>query len=185
MTSDVTPPSGVRVVVTAHDEEGTSIVHSDQIHEPFMPFGLGGSSFSIFDTRSSVPINNKGEPQYLQNTIPRPEPAGVTFCIANLAPHHSSPMHRTLSLDYCAVLSGEIVLELDGGEERTIKTGEVVVQQGANHVWHNRTDEVCRIVFVMVGAEKIKLSNGQELRETPIGNSSNSCLDSLEERVYA
>ncbi|KAI2781185.1 hypothetical protein F4815DRAFT_102812 [Daldinia loculata] len=175
MTSDVTPSPGVRVVVTAHDEEGTSIVHSDRIHQPFIPFGLGGSSFSIFDTRSSVPVNNQDEPQDLQNTIPRPEPAGVMFCIANMAPHYRSLMHRTSSLDYCAVLSGEIVLGLDGGEERTIKAGEMVVQQGVNHVWHNRTDEVCKIAFVMVGAEKVKLPNGQELGETLIENSSDAC----------
>ncbi|KAI1660717.1 hypothetical protein F4813DRAFT_262022 [Daldinia decipiens] len=158
-----TSSSDVRVVVTAHDEEGISIFQSDRTQQPFMPFGPGGSSFSTFDTRSSLPINNQDEPQDLQNMMPRPEPAGVTFCIANMAPQHSSPMHRTLSLDYCAVLSGEIVLELDGGEEKTIKAGEVVVQQGVNHVWHNRTDEVCKIVFVMVGAETVKLANGQEL----------------------
>ncbi|KAI0109830.1 hypothetical protein F4814DRAFT_424713 [Daldinia grandis] len=104
------------------------------MHQPFLAFGPGGSSFSIFGTRSPVTVNNQEDPQDLQNTIPRPVPEGVVFCITNMAPHHSSPMHHTLSLDYCAVLSGEIALGLDGGEERTIKAGEVVVQQGVNHV---------------------------------------------------
>ncbi|KAJ6480804.1 hypothetical protein C8R47DRAFT_1322424 [Mycena vitilis] len=64
-------------------------------------------------------------------------------------------MHRTLSVDYAVVLSGEIVLVLDGGEEKTVKAGEFMVQRGANHVWHNRTQAPCRIAVVMVGTEKI------------------------------
>ena len=72
-------------------------------------------------------------------------------------------MHRTQSLDYCAVMSGEIVLVLDGGEEKTIRAGEYVVQRGANHAWANRSQEVCRIMVVMIGAEKILREDGTEV----------------------
>ena len=75
-------------------------------------------------------------------------------------------MHRTLSLDYAAVISGEIVLRLDGGEEKTIRAGEFIVQKGVNHEWINRGSEVCRMMFVMVGAEKIVLGDGRVLEET-------------------
>ncbi|OTB13145.1 hypothetical protein K445DRAFT_304542 [Daldinia sp. EC12] len=129
-----------------------SAASSQRGGELHYPLGPGGSSFAIFDIRSSAPVNNQEEPKDLRNNITRPAPVDVTFCITIMAPHHSSPMHCSLSLDYCAVLSGEIVLELDGSEEKIIKAGEVVVQQGVNHAWHNRTDDVCRIAFVMVGA---------------------------------
>ncbi|KAI1101834.1 hypothetical protein F4804DRAFT_287768 [Jackrogersella minutella] len=158
--------SGTRVVVTTHNEDGTSVFHSDHEVEPFSPFGPSGSSFATFDVRSSVPVNNQEEPKELPKGLPRVPPTGVTFCVTNMAPRHSAPMHRTVTLDYAVVLSGEIVLGLDSGEEKTIKAGEFVVQQGVNHTWHNRTDEVCRVAFVMVGAEKVKLANGQELENT-------------------
>ena len=74
-------------------------------------------------------------------------------------------MHRTLSLDYAIVISGEIVIKLDSGEEKTVKAGEFIVQGGVNHQWINRTDETCRIGFVTVGAEKVKLADGTELDE--------------------
>lgn len=74
-------------------------------------------------------------------------------------------MHRTLSLDYCVVMNGEIVLVLDGGEERVVKAGEFIVQRGTTHSWINRTGEVCRIMFVMVGSEKVVLSDGRVLDE--------------------
>ena len=64
-------------------------------------------------------------------------------------------MHRTESLDHCIVLNGEIALLLDGGEEKTIRAGEFIIQQGTNHQWFNKAAEVCRIGFVMLGAEKI------------------------------
>ncbi len=75
-------------------------------------------------------------------------------------------MHRTLSLDYIAVISGEIVLSLDSGEETVVKAGEFIVQRGVNHSWINRTNEVCRIMVVMVAAEKVVLENGKVLEET-------------------
>ena len=78
-------------------------------------------------------------------------------------------MHRTLSQDYIVVLSGEIVLTLDGGEEKTMKAGEFIVQRGVNHSWSNRTEIPCRVMFVMVAAEQIVLGNGVGLEETAFG----------------
>ena len=75
-------------------------------------------------------------------------------------------MHRTLSCDYVAVMSGEIVLRLDGGEEKTVRAGEFIVQRGANHEWINRSDEVCRILVVGVASEKIVTEDGKVLEET-------------------
>ena len=72
-------------------------------------------------------------------------------------------MHRTLSVDYSVVLAGELVTLLDGGEEKTIKAGDIVVQRGTNHQLLNRSDTICRILVVMVGAEEIMLENGNKL----------------------
>lgn len=77
-------------------------------------------------------------------------------------------MHRTLSLDYIAVMSGEIVLRLDSGEEKVVKAGEYIVQKGVNHEWINRSDSVCRLMAVMVASQKIVLENGTSLEETVI-----------------
>jgi len=74
-------------------------------------------------------------------------------------------MHRTVSCDYAVVLNGEIVLGLDGGEEKTVRAGEFIIQGGGNHQWINRRDETCRMMFVTVSAEKIKLADGTVLEE--------------------
>ena len=78
-------------------------------------------------------------------------------------------MHRTLSVDYAVVLSGSIWITLDGGDETEIKTGDFILQRGANHLWENRGDVPCRVLFVMVGSDAVKLQDGTVLEETKIG----------------
>jgi quercetin dioxygenase-like cupin family protein len=162
-----TPLAAPRVVITAHSADGTSIFASDEQVTPFAPFGPAGSQFARFHSRLSVPVSNvTSPPAQLAQTLPRCAPNGVLFCTTDIPAGGRAPMHRTLSLDYAIVLSGEIVLRLDGGDERTVKAGEFIVQRGANHEWINRAAETCRIAVVMIGAEKIVLENGTALEET-------------------
>jgi hypothetical protein len=57
--------------------------------------------------------------------------------------------HRTETIDFGIVLSGEIVLLVDD-DETTVHQGEIVIQRGTNHGWVNRTDQTCRIAFVLI-----------------------------------
>ena len=62
-------------------------------------------------------------------------------------------MHRTRSLDYAIIMSGEIDMLLDDGEVH-LKAGDVVVQQATNHAWVNRGKEVCRIAFILMDGKE-------------------------------
>lgn len=158
-----------RLVNTTHTPDGTSVFSSDETIPPFQPFGPGTSAFHNFDMPQTLPANNAEpvSPSTFANTFPRCAPGGAYFGLTDIPPNYSAPMHRTLSLDYAVVLSGEIVCVLDGGEEKTISQGEFIIQRGTNHQWINRSaTEVARILFVMVGAEKVVLEDGRELEET-------------------
>ncbi len=73
---------------------------------------------------------------------------------ANIVENARHPfMHRTNSLDYTVVLSGEIYMMMDE-EEYLLKAGDTVVQQGTNHAWSNRGTEPCLIAFVLIDAVK-------------------------------
>ncbi|SPJ70831.1 uncharacterized protein FTOL_00559 [Fusarium torulosum] len=154
------------VVRTTHSEDGISIFAPETHVEPFQPFGPHGSGFNIFDVRQSVPVNNTDTTQSFANSLPRCPPKGALFCMTQIQPGGKAPMHRTKSLDYAVVLSGEIVLGLDGGEEKTVRQGQIIVQQGVNHSWENRGEVTCQIIFVMIGAETITLEDGMALEET-------------------
>jgi quercetin dioxygenase-like cupin family protein len=62
-------------------------------------------------------------------------------------------VHRTDSIDYAVVLSGEIDMELEKGEEVHLKAGDVLVQRGTVHNWVNRSKAPCVIAFVLVDAK--------------------------------
>jgi mannose-6-phosphate isomerase-like protein (cupin superfamily) len=69
-----------------------------------------------------------------------------------LAPRHPF-MHRTRSIDYAVIMSGEIDMLLDDTEVH-FKAGDVLVQQGTNHAWVNRGTETCRIAFILIDAQE-------------------------------
>ena len=70
-----------------------------------------------------------------------------------LEPDHPG-MHTTDTVDFVVVLSGEVVLELDNGEETQLRAGDTVVQNGTRHAWHNRSDEPCVMAVALVGARR-------------------------------
>ncbi len=97
------------------------------------------------------------EPTQRRLTVP-PPPHGTKIRINEFAPGfldehgRQSPMHRTESVDYGIVLEGEIVLLLDDSEV-TLRAGDVVIQRGTDHAWANRTDQVCKVAFILIDGE--------------------------------
>ena len=63
-------------------------------------------------------------------------------------------MHRTHSVDYGIVLSGEIDMLVDEDEVH-LTAGDVVIQRGTNHAWANRGTKPCRIAFVLIDAKPL------------------------------
>jgi mannose-6-phosphate isomerase-like protein (cupin superfamily) len=66
----------------------------------------------------------------------------------------TNPMeHRTRTVDYAIIMSGEIDMMLD---DKTVhlKAGDVVVQQATNHAWLNHGKEPCRVIFVLMDSKQ-------------------------------
>lgn len=66
------------------------------------------------------------------------------------APHPL--MHRTQTVDYGIVLAGELTLVLDRGEA-VVKAGDIIIQRGTNHAWANRSNQICRVAFVLIDGQ--------------------------------
>jgi mannose-6-phosphate isomerase-like protein (cupin superfamily) len=58
-------------------------------------------------------------------------------------------MHRTETIDYAIVLSGEITMVLDDVDVE-LSAGDIVVQCGTNHAWSNRSNAPCVVAFVLI-----------------------------------
>ena len=63
-------------------------------------------------------------------------------------------MHRTNSIDYAIVLSGEIWAVMDVGETK-MRAGDVLIQRGTNHAWANRSNRPARVAFVLIDAKPV------------------------------
>lgn len=63
-------------------------------------------------------------------------------------------MHKTRTVDYVILLSGEVDLLLDDGEVH-LKPFDVVVQRGTNHAWVNRGTEPAQLLGILLDAEPI------------------------------
>jgi gentisate 1,2-dioxygenase len=70
-------------------------------------------------------------------------------------PVRHAHMHRTRSLDYAIVLSGEIWTVMDEGETK-MTVGDVLIQRGTNHAWANRSNAPCVVAFVLIDAKPIE-----------------------------
>jgi mannose-6-phosphate isomerase-like protein (cupin superfamily) len=62
-------------------------------------------------------------------------------------------MHRTRTVDYAIIMSGEIDMMLDDTVVH-VKAGDVVIQQATNHAWINRGTQPCRVLFVLMDSKQ-------------------------------
>jgi naringenin degradation protein FdeH len=171
----------VRRVVTGKDSSGKAIVVADapaaRVHQRAQ---LGVTNCLLWVTNSSpAPLSWQGDAADQEIGIV-PPPNGTIFRMIQFEPQKNVPtdpqtklqlfkkmglapegplaenprdpgMHRTRTLDYVAILSGEIDMLLDDSEVH-LKAGDVVVQCGTNHAWVNRGNEPCVAIFVLVDA---------------------------------
>ena len=145
-----------RRVLTIEGKEGTSFVMEDG--EPEDVLILNGARmvrlWQTDDVPAQIPIREDVTDPGL-GRLPR-KFSGTRFYTAELpggANAPQIPMHTSESVDYIAVMRGEIVLVTDK-DEVTLKQGDTLVQTGNNHTWENRTDDVAVLLVVVVGAER-------------------------------
>ncbi len=147
----------IRRVVTGHSKDGTAVYTSDEEFETKI-IPTGDAKMSLIWTTAEVPANLNDE------TDGRFREAGVTLNggsvirVVDMLPGAKSPFHRSSSIDYGIVMSGEIELELDNNIKKTIGKSGIIVQRGTIHLWRNPSEtEICRIIFILTEAKPFEL----------------------------
>jgi quercetin dioxygenase-like cupin family protein len=102
-------------------------------------------------TPAEIAIGEDIEDAGLRPHVTPPPPLGSRFVMIDYPPGNRGAMHRTETIDYVIVLSGEIDMKMDDSTVR-LQAGDVMVQRGTNHGWFNRGTEVARLAFVLVDA---------------------------------
>ncbi|KIW11198.1 hypothetical protein PV08_10498 [Exophiala spinifera] len=154
-----------RRVVTGHSPEGKAIFEADEIllslnlltGKPIS--GSIAGIANIYKTENWPAALNVPFVDYYNKPLGLTDESGVICRVIHFPPVKDPAedklniLHRTQSLDFGVVLQGEIQLELDDGEKRSLKRGDVVVQRGTIHDWKNVSDQYCVMLFVLVPAE--------------------------------
>jgi mannose-6-phosphate isomerase-like protein (cupin superfamily) len=142
-----------RRVVTGHDGTGRAIVTIDETPKNVVSARPGAEACVVWTTQGFPADNDGDEDESLRKTGTTLE-NGTVFRILKLDPGNLPRMHRTDSIDYAVIMSGEIDMELDDTTVH-LKAGDVVVQRGTIHNWANRGTEPCVIAFVLIAAKPV------------------------------
>lgn len=173
----------MRCVVTGQKEDGKSVVVADSQVEPIAVSLMPGTEFHrLWGANAPPTLPTNGEPPDQSGYFP--PPGGYRFGFFTLGPESVSMpedldleaalaeldtklpglvevmeldhpgMHTTDTVDLDLVISGEVWLELDDGEEVHLCVGDSVVQNGTRHAWHNRTSEPAVMFVALLGAAR-------------------------------
>jgi mannose-6-phosphate isomerase-like protein (cupin superfamily) len=168
-----------RRVVTGHDASGKAVVLIDGTAPNAKLRKATGLTSTLLWVTDESPADNSGSADSAEREIGvAPPTRGSIFRMVDFPPAanvgavdnaamlkemgiaggaHANPrhatMHRTSSIDYAVVISGEIDMLLDNSEVH-LKAGDALVQRGTSHAWVNRGNENCRIAFVLIDAEE-------------------------------
>jgi mannose-6-phosphate isomerase-like protein (cupin superfamily) len=178
----VTVASSIRRVVTGKDSTGKAIAIIDAVAGTVHrreELGITNTLLWVTDS-NPADLSNHDDPTNKWVGI-APPPGGTILRIIEFAPEREvkadyetrlrifqglglapegesrekprdPTMHRTKTIDYGLILSGEIDMLLDDSEIH-LKAGDVVVQRGTNHAWVNRGEVPCQIAFILVDAQ--------------------------------
>jgi uncharacterized cupin superfamily protein len=159
----------VRRIVTGHDADGKAVVASDErLTAVSRRIGANITGCEIWST-DRMPVDNSAAAAAAQQAgfVKRYNYVGTgqgtVIRITEWAPGHARFTHRTETVDYAILLSGEIDLELENDEVVHMKPGDVVVQRGTTHTWVNRGTVPAVTAFILIDANPAEV-NGELLR---------------------
>ncbi|MFO1160570.1 MAG: cupin domain-containing protein [Reyranellaceae bacterium] len=145
----------IRRVVTGHDGNGKAMVAIDEVTRDVVSYRPGATIHNIWST-AKFPVDNMTAADGAKEITATTRDDGTVFRVIEYAPGVAPRNHRTDSIDYAVVLSGEIDMELDDNRVVTLRAGDVLVQRGTIHNWVNRSTAPCVVAFVLIDARPVE-----------------------------
>ena len=145
----------LRRVVTGHNASGRAVVKIDEVSKN-LTSGRTRQMACVVWTTESFPVDNTGDADQGLRKVGTTLKNGTVFRVVKFGPGVASRNHRTDSIDYAVVVSGEIDMEMDETVVH-LKAGDVLVQRGTIHNWINRGTEPCVIAFVLIDAKPVEV----------------------------
>lgn len=175
---------GMRRIVTGHNAEGRSVVVIDG-PPPAQVGDEAGGLFEIWNTDGGPVVASDATDRAEGTVKLSPEAGGTKFRYFAIGPtpegvsrrdleplyaaifeqmgaahervdtSRDPGMHKTKTIDYIILLSGDVTLLLDDDEVK-LKPFDVVVQRGTNHAWLVNGSEPALFIAVLMDAEVVE-----------------------------
>jgi quercetin dioxygenase-like cupin family protein len=164
------PNEPIRRIITGHDRKNVAKVIRDGEATNAKNPRPGVYSTLMWSTDSmpaDIAVGEDVEDMGARILGTAPPENGTRFIVMEFAPGIASEMHRTETIDYIAVLDGEIDMDMD---ESTVKlrAGDIMVQRGTHHAWVNRGASPARLAIVLIDATPLGIGRprlrGQQAR---------------------
>ena len=153
------PP--IRRVVTGHDAKQVArvILEGPATNAKYPAPGIVSTLIWSTDrTPADISVGEHAEDMGARIIGTAPPPNGTRFAVIDFPPGNPPIMHRTETIDYVVVISGQIDMDMDDSTVR-LKAGDVMVQRGTNHSWVNRGTERARLAFVLIDATPLGIGH--------------------------
>ena len=151
----------VRRVVTGHDGKTVAKVIAEDAATNTKTPREGVASTLVWCTDAmpaDISIGEDAEDMGGRLLGTAPPQNGSRFIVMEFAPGIASEMHRTETIDYIVMLSGEIEMDMDDSTV-TLKAGDIMVQRGTNHAWVNRGKEPARLAILLLDAKPLGIGH--------------------------
>ena len=102
-------------------------------------------------SKTPAPLQEGDNPPTGWTMVNRAPAGGVVGRVLRWPAGFQYPMHRTPTLDYIIVISGQLELGLEDGTQ-LLGPGDVLIQRGTEHRWRVPGLEPCLFVAVMIDA---------------------------------
>jgi quercetin dioxygenase-like cupin family protein len=151
----------IRRVITGHDGNNVAkvILEGPATNTKTPREGVASTLLWCTDQMpADIAVGEKAEDMGARILGTAPPVNGSRFIIMEFAPGIASEMHRTETIDYIVVLSGEIEMDMDDSTVK-LKAGDVMVQRGTHHAWVNRSKEPARMAIVLLDAKPLGIGH--------------------------
>jgi len=151
------PQLPIRRAVTGHGTDRIAKVLIDGVArnvKSSRPTTTSTLIWSTDGTPAEITVGEHVEDMGARKLGTQPPQNGTRFIVMEFLPGSEGEMHRTETIDYIAVLEGEIEMDMDASTLK-LQAGDVMVQRGTNHAWVNRGKERARLAFVLIDAKPL------------------------------
>jgi quercetin dioxygenase-like cupin family protein len=155
------PHQPIRRVITGHDGKNVAKVIREGVATNTKTPREGVASTLMWCSDAmpaDISIGENAEDLGARILGTAPPPNGSRFIVMEFAPGIASEMHRTETIDYIVMLSGEIEMDMDDSTVK-LRAGDIMVQRGTNHAWVNRSNAAARMAIVLLDAKPLGIGH--------------------------